>query len=526
MKSSTSVLLEKPTPRLVIDDIPKTLWAIAIVAFWERFSFWGVTVPFQNHMEHPWSSGSHEKPGVLGLGQSMATSVNCAFRILYYVTPIIWAVVSDSWLGRYKSLCYTFILYILGIGVLVGSSFYVAVERGFALPGLLLAMVLIALGGGGCRAIMVPFIADQYVNREPRLKTLKSGEVVITDPVLTLEYIYSLYFWLGNLGSFSIIASTYIEMHVSFWCAYSICLGAMIIALIILLGGRNYYSKLTAHLVQREENILPAATRILICAARNSFKLKRATPEYQSQLCGVSVPWSEKTVTELGRVLRTCKILLAFVVFWTCFDQMDTNLISQASHLISGPIPNDMMTVINAAGCVVFGPIIQSGLYPILRRHNIVFKPMLKITVGFAIIALSMGYAAIVQGLIYSASPDRISVWIQAPIYIFIAVGEIFCYVTALEYADSHAPEGMRVLVQAISLVIAGIGNALAMALSPLARDPNLIAFYGALLGAMTATTVGFWFWFREYDNLEHSDSMIGEIEQSLEMDIEKASSM
>lgn len=44
-------------------------------------------------------------PGALGLGQAMATRLYCAFYILYYTTPILFAVVSDARLGRFRTLC-------------------------------------------------------------------------------------------------------------------------------------------------------------------------------------------------------------------------------------------------------------------------------------------------------------------------------------------------------------------------------------------------------------------------------------
>lgn len=43
-------------------------------------------------------------PGALNLGQSMATRIYCAFYIFYYLTPIFFAIVSDTRLGRYATL--------------------------------------------------------------------------------------------------------------------------------------------------------------------------------------------------------------------------------------------------------------------------------------------------------------------------------------------------------------------------------------------------------------------------------------
>lgn len=44
-------------------------------------------------------------PGALGLGQSTATIIYNAFFLFAYVTPLPFAILSDSKLGRFETLC-------------------------------------------------------------------------------------------------------------------------------------------------------------------------------------------------------------------------------------------------------------------------------------------------------------------------------------------------------------------------------------------------------------------------------------
>lgn len=92
---------------------------------------------------------------------------------------------------------------------------------------------------------MIPFIADQYTETKPEIKTLKSGEQVVTDYQLTLQYIYNLYFWVGNVGSLSCFATVYLEKERGFAEAYGLCLGCMIIAMLMLALGRPCYGMFT-----------------------------------------------------------------------------------------------------------------------------------------------------------------------------------------------------------------------------------------------------------------------------------------
>ncbi|KAF1927278.1 MFS general substrate transporter [Didymella exigua CBS 183.55] len=481
--------------RRVRDDMPWQLWVVAIIAFWERASFWGITAPWQNYMQHPPHYHAGETPGALGLGQSVATRIYCAFFILYYTAPTLFAIVADSWLGHFTTLVISAIIYCLGCTVLTVSSIPGQLNKGWGLPGLILAMGLIALGNGGFRAIMVPFIADQYTEKKAVVKTLKSGEEVITDRQLTLQYIYSLYFWIGNLGSLSWFLVVWLELHKGFTSAYALCLACMVVAVIMLVTGQRWYTK-TPH----EGNVLPAATKIIICACRNGFKMAHAQPEYQLKHRQQTVSWNDQLVVEVTRGLQACRVLIAFVVFYLCFDQMQNNLISQAAEMETNGTPNDLVPALNQVGCIVFAPLIQEVLYPFLHRRRIYLRPVIRITIGFCFIASSMLYATIIQHFIYTSPNAKVNVWIQGPLYILMAIGEVFAMVTAMEYAYENSPQRMKAIVQAVSLLIAGVGSAVAMALTPAARNPLMIGFYGGLTGAMAVTTVVFYIIFRNYD--------------------------
>jgi len=99
-----------------------------------------------------------------------------------------------------------------------------------------------------------------------------------------------------------------------------------------------------------------------------------------------------------------------------------------------------------------------------------------------------------------SAVRYRPNVWIQAPLYFLMATGEVFAMTTAMEYAEKHAPKEMKVFVQAINMLITGIGSAIALVIAEAARDPYLTSFYGSLTGAMALTTIVFYIIFRNKD--------------------------
>lgn len=127
---------------------------------------------------------------LLGLGQSGATGLTDFFQFWCYVTPILGAIVSDQYLGKYNTILYFAFVYLAGVLILFLTSLPVAIHNNAALPGLIVAMIIIGLGTGGIKSNVSPLIAEQYRGTRYRLKILKSGERVIIDPAITIQRIY------------------------------------------------------------------------------------------------------------------------------------------------------------------------------------------------------------------------------------------------------------------------------------------------------------------------------------------------
>ena len=196
---------------------------------------------------------------------------------------------------------------------------------------------------------------------------------------------------------------------------------------------------------------------------------------------------------------------------------MSTNLISQAANMNSHGVPNDLLPTINSVAVVLFLPFLQHVVNPFLRRIKLPFPPVNKMAVGFVVEALAMAYVAIVQKLIYDRGPcyshprhcpaadngripNNIHILIQIPVYILEGVGEAFSNPAAYEYAYTQAPMTMKTVVQASLLLSAAAGSAIALALTPTYKDPDLLVMFASLAGAMFIDAVVFWSIFRKYN--------------------------
>ncbi|KAM5485498.1 peptide transporter ptr2 [Microsporum canis] len=451
----------------VVDSVPAVVWVALVAAAAERFTFYAATTPWQNYIQN--DRDSIAVPGALGLGQATATNISNAFFFFSFLSPLPFAILSDAWLGRYKTLCLSFSLN----------------------------------------------ICDQYTVLTPQLIVTKSGKKLVTDRTLTLQYIYNVLYWFTNIASLSLIASTYLEKEVGFWAAYLLPLCAVWMLIPLMLFWQKKFVKLSP-----QGNALPQAAKVIACAIRGRFRLDAAKPAFQASTYGREVEWNDQFVSEMKKGLIACKVMACFVPFYLCTSQLTNNLISQAGQTRLGGIPNDTIQALNSIACVLLGPIIQKILYPTLQRHGISFRPIARMTSAFVIMSAAMAFTAGLQKLIYMRGPcyDRplscpdsnngsipndISVWAQTPVYFLLAGGEILGFATLSEYSYSKSPQDMRSLVQALRQVTAGIGSALGIATSPLAVNPRILYLYTGLAAVMIITAPIFWLVFRGYDKID-----------------------
>lgn len=176
----------------ITDRIPFSAWAVIFAGAFERFTYFGLIAPWQNYIQNP--RGDHALPGALGLGQASATNISNAFFLVSFVTPMLFAVASDTRLGRYKTLMIGLGCYLTGCAVLVGTSVERALDAGAGLGGLIASMILVALGAGCVKACYVPFLGDQLRGGKERVER-RGGRLVVVSPDRTLQFVYNAYYW-------------------------------------------------------------------------------------------------------------------------------------------------------------------------------------------------------------------------------------------------------------------------------------------------------------------------------------------
>lgn len=523
----------------VADNLPWGAFLVAIVELCERFAYYGLSGPFQNYMSNKYHD-PNGLPGALGLAQSGATALSNFFQFWCYLTPIMGAIIADQFLGKYLTIKYFSIVYMVGIVILFLTSLPASIENGAAFPGLIVAMIVIGLGTGGIKSNVSPMIAEQVRTTKAFVKTLSSGKRVIVDPEVTVQRVYMVFYMCINVGSISAILTTTLELHVGFWSAYLLPLFMFCVGFVVLVSGRKRYV-----IRPPQGGVIRDCFRALWIAIQHGFDLDYARPSLQNDARKRHrITWTDPFVEELRTALVACKVFLFFPIYWLTYSQMMNNFISQAGQMELHGLPNDILPNIDPITIIILIPLLDRLIYPFLRtKLHLALSPMTRIATGFIIASLAMAYAAILQSHIYASPPcfsspskcdagkisadkympNKIHVAWQTPAYIFVALSEILASITGLEFAYTKAPDSMKSFIMSLFLLTSAFGSALGMLIAPLAKDPHLVWLYGGLACLALVSGVVFYWMFRGLDDKKNVSRRVESADEGYELTSRKS---
>ena len=378
---------EMETLRHVGGRIPFRCWLIATVELAERFSYYGLSAPFQNYM----SNGPNDTPkGLLQLNSSGATGLSYFFQFWCYITPIFGGYMADTHWGKYNTIAVGTGIYIIGILILFVTSVPSITDRNTGIGGFIASIILIGIATGMIKANLSVLIADQLPKRKPRVKTLKSGERVIEDPNITMQNVFMAFYLMINIGSLSVIATTELEAHKGFWAAYLLPFCFFWVAVVVLICGKKQFVRKPIG-----DKVISRCFKVLWVLLKNKFNFDEAKPSVHPER---AYPWTDKFVGEIKVALAACKVFLFYPIYWVCYGQMLNTFVTQGSELELHGLPNDFFQAIDSIALIVFIPIFESWLYPFIRRYT-PLKPITKIFWGFAFGSMAMVWACVLQHL-------------------------------------------------------------------------------------------------------------------------------
>ncbi|TVY58000.1 Peptide transporter PTR2 [Lachnellula cervina] len=528
---------ERRTLRRVAGKLPTIAYLICAVEFAERASYYGVQPLFANYVNRPlpahgngWGApqrNSENTAGALGMGTVKSTAVSQSFSMLAYALPVFAGYISDTRTGRFKMIC-------AGVGVcglahvlMMASGAKALLANGNAKIPFFISIYILAIGAAMFKPNISPTLLDQMRSTKLETKTLKTGEKVIVDPEATTERVMLWFYLLINVGGFMNVPTSYTAKYVGWWLSFGIPL-ILYLPLPFLL----WFLKKKLILYPPGGSDLGNVVRILgICFKRGGWKsigrggfFDPARPSViATSGSPIDVPWNDAFVDDVRRAFQATGIFIFFPIQSINDTGLGNSANALSTMLSTQGVPNDVISNFNSLSIICMAPVLNFGLYPLLRKWKIHFGSISRMTVGFLMAACGGAGYTLLNWYAYKLGPcgkfgssptcvdseknaltSNISIWWMAIPYALGGISELFVNVPAYGIAYSRAPQNMRGLVSALNLFTQAISYALGLAFSALVRDPYLTWDFGAptIIGVVVA--IIFYWIYRDIDREEY----------------------
>ena len=212
----------------------------------------------------------------------------------------------------------------------------------------------------------------------------------------------------------------------------------------------------------------------------NRFFDKAAVVGQSDNLKDSVNPWRLCTVTqveELKSILRLLPVWATGIIFATVYGQMSTLFVLQGqtmdTHVGNSKfkIPPASLSIFDTLSVIFWVPVYDQILVPVARKftgHKNGLTQLQRMGTGLFISIFSMVAAAILELIrlrmvrrhnYYQLDEVPMSIFWQVPQYFIIGCAEVFTFIGQLEFFYEQAPDAMRSLCSALSLLTVALGQ-------------------------------------------------------------------
>jgi len=412
----------------------------------ERFAFYGATSILTIFMTNN-LLGRDRQLSVMGA--ESAKEWFHLFTAAVYFIPIVGAIVSDIWLGKFRTIIWFSLLYCVGFIVLALDHTRLGLAGG---------LILIAIGSGMIKPCVSANVGDQF---GPSNKHL-------------IERVYSWFYFSINVGA-----------AVSMWLCPELL---------------DRYGPTAGFGV-------PAVFMVLATIAYGLGRRRLVDIPPSGKLDWAQTLDRQQRIT----LVKLCIIFLFVSMFFALYYQSQAAWVLQAEKMnlrwawITW-LPAQMQ-VANSVLILVMIPAFAYGVYPALSRIG-TMTPLRKMAIGMFVTAGSFLVPIWIETQIQQGG--RPSIGWQFLAYIFLTVAEVLVSIPALEFAYTQAPQKMKSLIQSINLLAISLGNIFAAVANHVIKNSDGTSklpgasYYWFFAVAMLVTAVLFiplarWYRQREY---------------------------
>jgi proton-dependent oligopeptide transporter, POT family len=373
------------------DRMPQGVFFIVANEFAERFCYYGINAILTVYMTQ-----------FLRVGDADATTFHSLFKSGAYFFPLVGAIVSDVFWGKFRTIMVFSLVYASGCTVL-------ALVPGPA--GLMLGLFMVAFGTGGIKPCVSTNVGDQFTGKNSHL----------------IERAFSYFYLAINAGSsISIFFCPVLLKNYGPRLAFGTPAAMMLVAVLVFWLGRKRYA------------VVPPAGKAWLRDVLSKDGL--------STIGGLAI------------------IYLFVAFFWALWDQSNgqTWTLQAESSLMDKNLGFGMVLlpaqiqVVNGFFILALVPVFTFGVYPLMGKF---FKvtPLRKMGIGLFVIASSFLIVSRIEAHIQAG--QMVSVWWQILAYVVLTASEVLVSITALEFSYKQAPLRMKSFIMALFLLSTSVGN-------------------------------------------------------------------
>ncbi|XP_057793634.1 protein NRT1/ PTR FAMILY 5.10-like isoform X2 [Salvia miltiorrhiza] len=447
------------------------------------------------------------------LGQSTASAaanVN-AWNGAAALLPLLGAFVADSFLGRYRTIIISVVVYILSLGFLSLSAslhYECKAEANTSecspplqeLVFFYLSLYLAAFAEGGMRPCIQAFGADQFDGDDINESKSKSS-------------FFNWWYFAMNAGALlALLILNYIQDNLSWELGFGIPCFVMILALLLyLLGSFTYRFRLHTD----AKNPFIRIGRVFMNAVGNRHTTPSASEQTRMKATSEGCRCSGRDIDDARALLSLLPIWCTCLGFAVVISQSSTLFTKQGQtmnrEIYHGlEIPAATLQSLACLAVVVLMPVYDWVLVPAARavtRRPTGISMLQRIGAGLFLSLLSMVIAALVEmrrlataaeyGLVDDAGATLpMSVWWLAPQYVLFGLADVFVMVGLQEFFYDQVPSDLKSMGLALYLSILGIGDFLSSFLIALIESITSRAGHDSWFAAnMNRAHVDYFYW-------------------------------
>ncbi|WP_137846390.1 peptide MFS transporter [Microbacterium sp. 2FI] len=445
---------------------PWALIHIFGVEAWERFSFYGMQVAMTYYLYFSVSEGG------LGLPQTTAVGIIGAYGGSVYLATVLGAWIADRLLGSERTLFYSAI-------VIMTGHIALALIPGFG--GVIVGLILVALGSGGLKANATSVVGTLYTADDPR-----------RDAGFSL-------FYLGiNLGAFAgPIITGFLRVNYGFHWAFGAAAVGMALGLTQYAFGRR---SLPAE-ASRVPNPLPrkrygiaigvAVVGVAVILAlvflgvitADNLSVVVATATVIAAVAYFGVILSSKAITriERSRVFGFIPLFITSVAFWSLYQQQFTVVPVYAEQKLDRTIfgwtmPPDWVQSINPVFIIIL-----SGVFAALWTKLGTRQPSTPVKFGLGTII--MGIAFLLFLPFAGGGPNSTPLIALVGILLVFTIAELLVSPVGLSVATKLAPERFHTQMVALFFLSVALGTSISGWLAQFYDVDNEVPYFSILGG-------------------------------------------